>query len=731
MDSEQNSILPDIKQLEAMTPTERFTLLSKTVSRNSPKDVRTLLRYDIEADTDSKKTMLFGEYMNNRYRNFEILAADPRFHTDDTELMSHVVMIAPHSAHVALLYEQGFRLSMEEESGTFWQMSRQKDLAFLKLVEHYQPELFKKNLSTIAIAAPQNKNPDICAYLLENYLDQLDYEKMIEMTVNKNEAASFKVLFDKYDEAYEIDLARWRELSDSREDAILVRQMAANSTTQGFDIFSIEGLMQMAAANDAHDCLEYILEKHSPDQELASKCLKACMEKAYRWDYLTTTVEMLLEHGADPAFADGEILLNAAKGDPGLMALFVESGADLLPYADKLYEEAIDSNNHHMVDYLTSQRLAAEVKAPKDLLERVLNSQTSEKSLLIETLHAVTSVPEFQDDEILLRFLKDNLEASGKPDVICTAAQKVRTPVLDQELLDNILAHPTRPNNWHILENFLERGLDFSDRQQTAGRLLAAAIAGNGRHATGLLMEDLKLDVHVDGEKPLIEALLKADEEVFNQLIDEFKARVTDIDWHYWYQAQPHDTYFEEFEPYLEQEQRKSLKKLWDKNVGTKPHQTLFKELKPYLERERQEARAAFSDTGALAGLPKSDWLKPSQTLGMSPLQAAARLKDFMPLLKDAARKTGLRFSADELLAKDQTGKSAFDRVVGFGYYQAFFDPEYWDKDVKSMQKLFEALPKPFQDEVGQTVLNQARVKHALTGADHKRPRLRSRRRPG
>jgi|GEM_PF-1617869 hypothetical protein len=708
MTPEQNTKAIDRKQIEAMTPAERFELLSKAVSRHSPNDVKTILEYDIAADAATKETMLFTEYLNKRYRNFELLAKDPRFQSGGEDLMSHVMAKAPHSTHAALLYEQGFRLARDEQSGTFWEMGKRKDVAFIKLIEQYQPELFKDHFAAIATGAPQNENPDICAYLLENYMHRIDYEIMIEMAVKRNNAGCFKLLFDRYDEANDLDLRCWEDLTSSLEDARVLRELAAQTNGNGCDIFSLEGLIQMVADADAHECLEYIFKKHQPDQDMASRCLKTHVEKSYRRDCLSETIELLLGYGADPGYGDGEILINAAKGgDAHLLSLFVEHDVDLLPYATKLYEAAIDYNNSQAITYFNKQRLSFKVQEPKKILERVLNSRTSAKRELIETLEAVVAAPDFQDDQTILRFLIDNLDASGWPDLISSAAQNVKTPVLDEEFLDHILQHPEWPNNWIILGDFLERGLDFSDRQDTAGRLLAAAITGNSRYVAGLLMEDLKVDVHVDGEKPLIAALLRSDDKIFNELIEDFNARVTDLDWHYWCQAQSD---------------------WWGLEITS--HHELFEKLAPHLERERQEARSVFEDTRTLTKLSKSDWLKPSQTLGLSPLQAATRLNDFIPLLKTAERKSGLRFSAEELLAKDQNGKSAFDRVVGFGYYKEFFDPEYWGKDVKGMQKLFDALPKPFQDEVGQTVIDQARVKHALIGVNRKSLRPRLRRRP-
>lgn len=695
-------------QIAAMSPKERFTHLCDKAHHRHIDEVKRLLAYEFEASADEMTDLLCREFLNKHTDIFELLVCDPRF--QKTEGMLEFVISATRDPKIpALMFEQGFRIEDEMDSEIYWDIARNKKLDFIKLVEQYQPDLFAKHFKRINICAVWNPNPENLKYLVDHHLDKMDYPMVLRAAISGKNVENFKLLFSKMKEADDLALRAWEDVVDTREEAQDLRRLMANKDdgygpdASNEDLYTIAGVLKSAFYHRSFDIAAIVLKMDPISPGIASSYLQDCLQYPYPEEGFYQLVELLLEQGADPNANVGRAIVYGAWGEARVLQLMQDKGAKLENYADELYREAVRISASPIVDFLNEQNIAAAVKKPELILQQVLKSMFNSDEETIDFFRSVVSEAVFHNDKIIYQSLIDNLGIETSQNMIEAMVDSIKEPYWDPDFIKDLLEYPLDLNGWVLLCNFMDRGLGFKGEGDVAGELLAKAIwVGNDR-AIYSLLEEPELNVHVAGEGPLIQALWYPKDNLVDRLRDEHGARVSDINWHNWF-AQ--------------------LKK-----PGCKPeYETQARaRLMPYLKAERQAARELIPNPEPLTGQPKKTWLTPVKGLNMRPLQALACRDDFLSLLKKAKSKTGLRFTADELLAVDNTGKSAFDRVVGYGYHKAFFDPLYWANHTDDMTRLFRALPAALQKEVGVNVLEQARINN---GYQNRGPKLKFRRRP-
>ena len=129
------------------------------------------------------------------------------------------------------------------------------------------------------------------------------------------------------------------------------------------------------------------------------------------------------------------------------------------------------------------------------------------------------------------------------------------------------------------------------------------------------------------------------------------------------------------------------------------------------LVRERQQAERDVSamNIDGLLQAPKSAWLK-AETGQDAPLLKLAKTRNLMPVLKTYQARTGVRFTAEDILQTKGANGSVLDAVVSYHHTLDFFDPKYWVKDIDAMKKLFSALPEYLQNEKGEQIFTETKL---------------------
>lgn len=690
-----SEIRDELRKIQSLSADKRFELVEQYADAENIELLKYVLSMDIDATPSNRQALLIKIFKRHSMDVFDTLIASRQMTdgTDKAYLMCYALKFCKNVRTVEAMYENGFYLTEEYLNNdqtslnvrVLQKIGKIGNLDVLKVFEKYQPEMFNAPYlhRIIEGATAQKENSDNLSYLLDRYIEDVDYDVLMEVAVKENSVTAFKTLLNKRTDAYEAELELFGDIADSREEKKLLHAMADFNSASNRGLTDPMKIIKLAYQYKAMDLLFFMVSTQDLSGIDLNEVMNLCASYSMDSEYAPKAIETLLEQGVKADFDKGAALFTAARTNFKVLKIFEKYGFDRNEYADLIFSGAAKGHDVETFDYVLDNYAECDFDRQK-ILDDVIGTK---HTTLIE--HVIAS-KHFETDAYITEYCIKSAIANNDPSFVNELIERLETPVITEKALDTLLDAKHDSKGFDIFSHFLEEGMSLSGYEQKAAMLVMFSIYHSIHDTAEQLMKNEGVVQCLDKGRVLAVSLWAYNENAIDLLLSRDDTPARSFDWKAYFSMAGGD--FESLK--LSPKRMKLLNKVYRKLV-----------------RERQQAERDVSamNIDGLLQAPKSAWLK-AETGQDAPLLKLAKTRNLMPVLKTYQARTGVRFTAEDILQTKGANGSVLDAVVSYHHTLDFFDPKYWVKDIDAMKKLFSALPEYLQNEKGEQIFTETKL---------------------